>query len=192
MVDPHVLVLVDVLWVLIPPFVASATATIPRGRGPPMDFGRTWPSDGRRILGPSKSWSGFLFGSLIAGLVAMFEAWLISIAPPSLQIVPSYGSPFAAALPVVLLLSIGAMVGDALGSFLKRRLNHGSGARVPLLDQLPMVAVPILAGAVLFPTIFLSTFFSFEALLWLLVYTLGLHTLFNWVGYWAGLKKVPW
>lgn len=192
MVDAHVLVPTDVLWVLIPPYVASATATMPRGRGPPMDFYRLWPWDGRRLLGPSKSWSGFCFGSFIAVLVALFEAWLILLAPPSLQLVPQYGPTLLAAIPVVLLLSFGAMTGDALGSFIKRRLNHGSGARVPLLDQLPMVGLPILVGAALFPAVFLPTFFSLEALIWLLLFTLGLHTLFNWIGFRAGLKRVPW
>lgn len=192
MVDPHLLVPTDVLWVLIPPYVASATATIPRGRGPAMDFGRSWPPDGRRILGPSKTWSGFLFGSCIAMLVGLFEAWLVLLAPPSLQIVPAYGPTVAAAVPLVLLLSAGAMTGDALGSFVKRRLDRPSGTRAPLLDQLPMVGVPILVGAAVYPSVFVATFFGVEALLWLVVYTLGLHTLFNWVGFKAGLKKVPW
>ena len=192
MVDPHLLVPADVLWVLLPPYVASATATIPRGRGPSMDFGRTWPGDGRRILGASKSWSGFLFGSFIAALVGFLEAWLILLAPPSLQIVPAYGPSVLAATPVVLLLSVGAMSGDAVGSFLKRRLDLASGTRVVLLDQLPMVAVPILVGALLFPWVFVPTFFTLEALLWLLLFTLVLHTLFNWIGFKAGLKKVPW
>lgn len=192
MVDPHLLVPADVLWVLLPPYVASATATIPRGRGPSMDFGRTWPGDGRRILGASKSWSGFLFGSFIAALVGFLEAWLILLAPPSLQVVPAYGPSVLAATPVVLLLSVGAMSGDAVGSFLKRRLDLASGTRVVLLDQLPMVAVPILVGALLFPWVFVPTFFTLEALLWLLLFTLVLHTLFNWIGFKAGLKKVPW
>ncbi|HZY92965.1 MAG TPA: CDP-archaeol synthase [Thermoplasmata archaeon] len=192
MVDPHLLVPADVLWVLLPPYVASATATIPRGRGPSMDLGRTWPGDGRRVLGASKSWSGFLFGSFIAALVGFLEAWLILLAPPSLQIVPAYGPSVLAAAPVVLLLSVGAMSGDAVGSFLKRRLDLASGTRVVLLDQLPMVAVPILVGALLFPWVFVPTFFTLEALLWLLLFTLVLHTLFNWIGFKAGLKKVPW
>jgi CDP-2,3-bis-(O-geranylgeranyl)-sn-glycerol synthase len=191
-VDPHLLVPTDVLWVLIPPFVASATATLPRGAGPPMDFGRRWPGDGRRILGPSKTWSGFLFGSLVAALVGLFEAWLILLAPPPWQLVPSYGPTVVAAVPLVLLLSVGAMAGDALGSFAKRRLDLTSGSRVPFLDQLPMVAVPILVGAVAFPSLFVPTFFGLEALAWLLVYTLVLHTLFNWIGFKAGLKRVPW
>jgi CDP-2,3-bis-(O-geranylgeranyl)-sn-glycerol synthase len=183
---------VQVLWLLLPAYVANATATLPRGWGPPMDGGRLWPRDGRRLLGPSKSWSGFLVGGVIAIPVGLLEAWLILLAPPSLQIVPRLGPSVLAAVPVVLILGFGAMTGDAFGSFLKRRAGRESGARTLLLDQLPFVLVPIALGVAFYPGLFLGVFGSWEAVLWLLVYTLGLHAAFNWVGYKAGLKKVPW
>ena len=192
MVDPHLLVPARVLWVLLSAYIASATATIPRGRGPPMDFGRVWRRDGRRVLGPSKTWSGFVFGALFALPFGLLEAWLVTIAPPDLQLVPSFGPTVLAAVPVVLTISFGAMTGDALGSFIKRRLGRDSGVRAPLLDQLPFVLVPIAAGVVVAPTVFLPTFFSWEGAAWLLVFTLGLHALFNWIGFHVHLKKVPW
>ena len=181
-----------VLWVLLPAYVANAIATVPRGRGAPMDFGRVWPRDGRRILGPSKTWSGFLFAGFVALPVGLLEAWLILLAPPNLQLVPRLAPSVLAAVPVVAILTFGAMTGDALGSFLKRRLDRPSGARTIFLDQLPFVLVPIAIGAVVYPGLFVGTFASWEAVLWLLVYTLGLHAAFNYVGYWVGLKKVPW
>jgi CDP-2,3-bis-(O-geranylgeranyl)-sn-glycerol synthase len=181
-----------VLWLLLPAYVANAFATLPRGRGPPMDFGRVWKPDGRRIFGPSKSWSGFLFAGFLAMPVGLLEAWLILIAPASLRLVPQLAPTVLAAVPVVAILTFGAMSGDALGSFIKRRLGRQSGARTLLLDQLPFVLVPIALGLVFYPGLFLGVFASWEAVLWLLVYTLGLHAAFNWVGYKAGLKKVPW
>ena len=181
-----------VLWLLLPAYVANAFATLPRGRGPSMDFGRTWKRDGRRIFGPSKSWSGFLFAGFFAMPVGLLEAWLILIAPPNLQLVPRLASTVLAAVPVVAILTFGAMSGDALGSFIKRRLGRESGARTLLLDQLPFVLVPIALGLLFYPALFLGVFASWEAVLWLLVYTLVLHAAFNWVGYKAGLKKVPW
>ena len=192
MVDPHLQIAVEVLWVLLPMYVASATATFPKGRGPPMDFGRNWPYDGRRILGPSKTWSGFLFGSLFALPIALLEAWLILLAPPSLAIVPRYGASVLDAVPVAVLLTFGAMAGDALGSFVKRRLDRPSGARTLLIDQLPFVLLPVAVGLVAFPSTFDPVFLNPEGIAWLLVYTLLLHAAFNWVGYWVGLKKVPW
>ncbi|MGA9839603.1 MAG: CDP-2,3-bis-(O-geranylgeranyl)-sn-glycerol synthase [Thermoplasmata archaeon] len=192
MLNPLESAAVQVLWLLLPAYVANAIATIPRGRGPPMDFGRLWARDGRRVLGPSKTWSGFLFGGFVAMPVGLLEAWLILLAPPNLEIVPYLGSTVLAAVPVLAILTFGAMTGDALGSFLKRRLGRESGARTLLLDQLPFVLVPIAIGLAADPALFLGVFESWEAVLWLLVYTLGLHAAFNWVGYKAGLKKVPW
>ncbi len=191
MVDPHLAVLIRVLWVLTPVYIANAFATLPGGRGPPLDFGRAWP-DGRRVCGPSKSWSGFLAGTLGAAPFALVQAWLVLIAPPDLQLVPQYGPSVVAAIPVAFILSGGALVGDAFGSFLKRRLGRESGARSVGLDQLPFVLTPIGLGLVLFPSIFVPTFFSLEALLWILLLTFSLHLSFNWIGFRIGTKKVPW
>ena len=192
MADPHLLVPADVLWVLLCAYIANATATFSRGKGPSMDFGREWPGDHRRLLGPSKTWAGFWIGTFFAFPFGLLEAYLVGIAPPSLQLVPSFGPTLWAAVPVAFLLSAGAMVGDAAGSFIKRRFDRPSGTRTLLLDQLPFVLVPIALGALLYPSIFVPTFFSWEAILWLLLFTLGLHAAFNWVGFKLHLKRVPW
>ena len=180
-----------VLWLMLPAYIANATATLPRGRGPPMDFGRLW-GDGRRVLGASKTWSGFLFGGFFGIPFALLEAWLILLAPPNLQVVPRLAPTVIAALPLGALLTFGAMSGDALGSFVKRRLGLQSGARTFLLDQMPFVLVPIALGLAVYPALFLGVFANWEGVFWLLVYTLGLHAFFNWLGYQLGLKKVPW
>ncbi|MFY9717503.1 MAG: CDP-archaeol synthase [Thermoplasmata archaeon] len=192
MLDPFLASGLAVLWVLLPTYVANALATLPRGWGAALDLGRIWKRDGRRILGPSKTWSGFLTGSLLAMPVGLLEAWLILLAPPNLALVPKLAVSVLAAVPVVALLTFGAMTGDAVGSFIKRRFGRDSGSRTFLLDQMPFVLLPIALGLLLFPGLFDSVFLRWEAVIWLLAYTLGLHAAFNWVGYWAGLKKVPW
>jgi CDP-2,3-bis-(O-geranylgeranyl)-sn-glycerol synthase len=183
---------IQVLWVLLPTYIANAFATLPRGVGPPMDFGRTMHRDGRRVLGPSKTWSGFLVAGFGAMPFGLLEAWLILMAPPNLRLVPQFAPSVVAAVPVVAILTFGAMVGDALGSFVKRRMGLTSGARTFLLDQLPFVLVPLALGFAVYPGLFVPTFVSWEAVLWVAVYTLGLHAGFNWIGYKVGLKKVPW
>jgi CDP-2,3-bis-(O-geranylgeranyl)-sn-glycerol synthase len=181
-----------VLWLLLPTYIANAFATLPRGRGPPMDFGRTSARDGRRVLGPSKTWSGFLAAGFGAMPFCLLEAALILAAPPNLAVVPVLAPSVLAAVPLAAILTFGAMTGDALGSFIKRRLGRESGARTLLIDQLPFVLVPIGLGFAFYPALFTSVFFHWEAVLWLVIYTLGLHASFNWIGYKAGLKKVPW
>ncbi|MEM0129201.1 MAG: CDP-2,3-bis-(O-geranylgeranyl)-sn-glycerol synthase [Thermoplasmata archaeon] len=184
--------LAAVIWVLLPAFAANALATLPRGRGPPMDLGRRWPRDGRPILGPSKTWSGFLCGSALGTLVGAAEAYVILLAPPNLAVVPAFAPTWGGSLPIVALIATGAMIGDAAGSFLKRRWGRPSGSRTWLLDQFPFVLVPIGLGLAVAPGLFVATFASWEAVLWVVLLTLLLHAGFNWVGYKAGLKKVPW
>ena len=190
--DPFLWCALGVLWLLLRAYVANAFATLPRGRGPPMDFGRIWKGDGRRILGPSKTWSGFFVAGFGAMPFGLLEAWLILHAPANLALVPVLAPSVLAAVPLAALLTFGAMTGDAIGSFLKRRLGRASGTRTLLLDQLPFVLVPIGFGLLGYPALFGGVFLSWEAVLWILVFTLGLHVSFNWIGYKAGLKKVPW
>ena len=192
MLPPLVASAAAVLWLMLPAYVANALATLPRGRGPAMDFGRIWARDGRRVLGTSKSWSGFLFGGLVAMPVCLLEAGLILLAPPNLALVPTLAPSVLAAVPLAAILTFGAMGGDALGSFVKRRLGRESGTRTLLLDQLPFVLVPIALGFAVYPALFGEVFGVWEGVFWLLVFTLGLHVLFNWVGFKAGLKRVPW
>ncbi|MCI4331042.1 MAG: CDP-archaeol synthase [Thermoplasmata archaeon] len=181
-----------VLWTLTSSFIANSSATLPGGRGPPMDLGRTWPWDGRRVLGASKTWSGFLFGTFFALPFALLQAYLILAYPQYQSIVPTFGPSVLAAVPLGVLLGMGPMAGDALGSFIKRRLGLGSGARAVLLDQLPFVLVPVGIGLVAFPATFVPVFGNWEGILWLVFFTLAFHVGFNWVGYQLGLKKVPW
>jgi CDP-2,3-bis-(O-geranylgeranyl)-sn-glycerol synthase len=185
------------LWVLIPTYVANAFATFSGGRGPALDFGRTWPVDGERILGPSKTWLGVLLGTLSGLLVGLLLAQLILWAPPSLALVPRFGATLAASFPALLILAGGALGGDALGSFFKRRLGFRSSESVPLLDQVPFVLVPLLLLALLDPRLVAaalggSPFLETISVAWILLLTLFLHTAFNWVGYFIGAKKVPW
>lgn len=184
--------LAAVIWVLLPAFSANALATLPRGYGPPMDFGRIWPWDGRRVLGPSKTWSGFLVGGALGMAIGLVEAYVILLAPPNLAVVPTLAPSVIDAIPVVALIAFGAMAGDALGSFIKRRLGRPSGSRTWLLDQFPFVLVPIVLGLIFYPALFVATFWNWEAVIWVILLTLLLHIAFNWVGYKAGLKKVPW
>ncbi|MHB8351735.1 MAG: CDP-archaeol synthase [Thermoplasmata archaeon] len=192
MVSIHLLIPARVLWVLFPAYLANAAATFPKGRGPPLDLGRSWPGDGRRILGSSKTVSGFVVGSFFFLWVGLLQQYLVSIAPPALDIMPAYGSSLPGAVPVLLLLSVGALTGDAIGSFIKRRRGVPPGGRILFLDQLLFVLVPVGVGLFLFPSVFVTTFWSVEAILWTAVFTVGLHALFNWVGFQVGLKKVPW
>ncbi len=81
------------------------------------------------------------------------------------------------------LLGLGAMVGDALGSFSKRRLGLESGSPAPVLDQV---------GFVIFAFLFACLVTSLELgmLMILLVLTPAIHLITNVVAFKIGIKDV--
>lgn len=89
----------------------------------PLDGGLRW-RDGRPLLGRSKTWRGLLAAIAASTLGA-----------------PLLGFSFAAGA----LAGAAAMAGDALASFLKRRLGIASSGRAFGLDQLPESLLPLWA-----------------------------------------------
>ena len=89
---------------------------------PPLDGGRRW-RDGRPVFGKAKTWRG-----LVAALV---------LTPPAAW---ALGWGWGLGLAIAL----GAMAGDLIASFTKRRLGLKSSAAVPLLDQVPETLIPAL------------------------------------------------
>src|SRR5262245_40538922 len=89
----------------------------------PIDGGRAW-RDGRRFLGPSKTWrgiaAGVLFPACLSPLIGV--SWLAGM---------SAGA--------------AAMVGDCLSSFVKRRLNFQSSDMAIGLDQIPEALLPAIS-----------------------------------------------
>jgi len=88
----------------------------------PLDGGLHW-GDGRPLLGPSKTLRGLVVSLLATALAA-----------PVLGI----------AAPLGALLAAGAMAGDALSSFVKRRLDIAPSGRATGLDQIPESLLPLL------------------------------------------------
>ncbi|MEW6592095.1 MAG: CDP-2,3-bis-(O-geranylgeranyl)-sn-glycerol synthase [Candidatus Hadarchaeota archaeon] len=156
------------IWFILPAYVANG-APVVLGGGRPIDGGRKF-RDGRPIFGPGKTVRGFIAG-LVAGSV--FGA---------LQAAAS-GNIFLAA--VGFLLSLGALVGDLFGSFLKRRLNVPRGGAAPLLDQM---------GFVVFAMIFASplSFPGWGVVAVLLIMTPLIHLGTNYCAYKLGLKDRPY
>ena len=88
----------------------------------PVDGGYTL-FDGQRLFGPHKTWRGIVGASLACALVAGL-----------------WGYPWWLGF----LFGTYTMLGDLLGSFLKRRLRIAPSGLAPGLDQLPEALLPLL------------------------------------------------
>jgi CDP-2,3-bis-(O-geranylgeranyl)-sn-glycerol synthase len=188
---------------MAPAFIANAGMTFAgtfRGVGRPMDFGRNF-LDGKRLFGKGKTWKGFFGGFLIG--VAFSWLVVILVYPPIVTAVaegqwalvkhvtetelltiflqPSTSDLFWR----IILLSIGACLGDLIGSFFKRRTGRDRGESFPLVDQLGFVIVAYLLALPFFPMPWY--YFLVVCLLTPLI-----HVLANIVGWYLGKKQVPW
>jgi len=95
----------------------------------PVDFGRTFPN-GMRILGDARTWNGLGLSFILGSLGSFFF--------------PDHG---------LFRLALLVWVGDALGSFVKRRLGIPRGRYTPFIDHGDYV---IVAGAYAYAAGYLS------------------------------------
>jgi CDP-2,3-bis-(O-geranylgeranyl)-sn-glycerol synthase len=114
------------IYFILPAYVANSTPTL-FGGGPPIDGGRLW-KDGRPILGPGKTWRGLIVGIVFGTLFGFLLGFYIEQ--------ETYKSTFRA-----FMLSFGALLGDAIGSFIKRRSGLKRGESFLFMDQLGFIFV---------------------------------------------------
>ncbi len=153
---------------IFPAYCANAVPVL-AGGGVPMDFGRAFP-DGRPVFGRNKTYRGFFFGLAVGTAVGLLETVV-------------FGYPVLFGL----LLSLGALIGDLAGAFLKRRLGIAPGGLLPVVDQ-----VDFIVGAILFSLPLSLEVFSLELALVVLIITPPVHLLTNFAAYKLGLKSNPW
>jgi CDP-2,3-bis-(O-geranylgeranyl)-sn-glycerol synthase len=185
------------LWFFLPAFVANPTAVL-WGGGPPMDFGRTL-RDGERLLGDGKTWRGLVGGTLSGAVLGLLLFLPFGLAAPDSSW--SFGAPqtdLASAAPTAFaasaVLALGALLGDVVGAFIKRRLHKPRGAKAPVLDQYDFVVGGLLAS-LLVAGWSVPRFFSGDAwygLLAIILITPALHRGVNILGYRMGRKHEPW
>ncbi|NGM67833.1 CDP-2,3-bis-(O-geranylgeranyl)-sn-glycerol synthase [Natronolimnobius sp. AArcel1] len=175
--------IVIAFWAMLPAYVPNNAAVL-AGGGRPIDGGRTW--DGKRVLGDGKTWrgtaAGITAGLALAGILTLFAGDVSNALGFE---VPEF-APLAA-----LGLAAGAMLGDILASFLKRRSGRERGAMFPGLDQLDFVVVSLPLTALL-ATDWFRTVFTWEVILVVVVVTPILHVATNMIAYKLGLKNEPW
>lgn len=137
------------IYLMIPAYLANGSALV-FGGGTPLDNGNyAW--DNRRLIGDGVTWRGTicasLFGMVIGGILAILATYygICTYFFETMTVNLSFISePILKGLIIGLLLGFGALIGDAIGSFIKRRLNFERGKPVPLLDQLDFVVVALI------------------------------------------------
>ncbi len=175
-------------WFMLPAAVANG-APILTSRFPiidkwnaRLDFGKQF--HGRPLLGSHKTWRGLISGIIFATLVLWLQQLFAAHVSWSGNVTAGvdYGQ-----FPVLLLgplFGLGALGGDALESFFKRRRGtRDGGAWVPF-DQLDYIV-----GAVLVSLPFVVL--SLRQYVLLFIIWFAMHFASTYVGWKLGLKEQP-
>jgi len=132
-----------------------------------MDFGKNF-IDGKRILGANKTFRGFVIGLSVGVAVGLMDAavfhfpWLFALFVP-----------------------LGALLGDLVGAFFKRRLNIAPGGLLPVVDQVDFVVGALILSLPLMIN-------DWQTALAALLITPPIHLFTNFLAYKFKLKKNPW
>ncbi len=166
---------------MIPAYVPNSAAAV-FGGGTPIDLGKRW-SDGRKVFGDGKTYRGFLGGMFCGILVGLVEIWVWSSF--NLTALPRQ------TLLSIALLAAGALLGDLVKSFFKRRLGKERGESWPLADQYDLVIGSFVLILLVYPQ-WLFENITLPVAAWIVIITPILHRVVNIIGYYIGVKEVPW
>lgn len=157
----------DVLWVAetiymyIPAYLANA-APVLCGGGKPLDGGRTW--RGHPLLGSHKTVRGTLSGIVVGTAVGLMQLEALK----------------------GLLMAVGAVSGDIIVSFVKRRIGLSPGSPFPVADQLGFILAAMALASLVPPRP------TWERVIAIIVATVPIHLITNIFAWLLKLKRNPW
>jgi CDP-2,3-bis-(O-geranylgeranyl)-sn-glycerol synthase len=164
----------NAIFFTLPTLLANVTPML-FGGGKAIDFRKNFLDD-KRILGDNKTIRGFLAGCLGGFLMGLFSSWwLTNIIQVDFNIHLVNG----------FFQGLGAVTGDMVGSFIKRRIDIQPGGSLLVIDQI---------GFMIFGLFFAYIGAPFPWTYWVIMLplTLIVHFAANAVGYTIGWKDVWW
>ena len=153
--------IVSTIILFLPSYVANSSPVV-LGGGPPVDGGALW-TDGKPILGANKTIRGTITGILAGTIIGLIQGNFIG--------------GFAQ--------SAGALLGDLLSSFYKRRRDYAPGSSMPIIDQLDFISLAVVLSYPFQQTDLLSVAV-------IMVVTVPIHYAVNYIAWLVKLKKNPW
>ena len=180
-----------VLWIMMPAYLSNTFAVITGGKYP-IDQGKLH-SDGNRILGDGKTWSGLIGGTIGGMLIGYLQINYGEIIIEALANTNNYDFWGENSLLIIFLLSFGALLGDMTASFFKRRSKLNRGDKSPILDMFDFIGMALFL-TLIFDYDWLKSWIldGYVPLFTLLIATPVLHRGVNIIGYKIGIKNEPW
>ncbi len=182
--------IMSALWFFLPAAAANGFAVVAAklpllsGWEAPLDFGVSW--RGKRLLADHKTWRGLITGMILSTLTLALQQWLYRAVPSMHSLVnelPAYST-----LPLLILgplLGLGALGGDAVKSFFKRRVGVQPGERWFPFDQIDYIVGAEAASA--FVVVLPLPVYAAAIIIFVL-----LQIAASYIGYVIGVKEKPY
>lgn len=187
MIMDFLIYILSSLYFFLPAYFTNMTPPLVKKLGifgfldKPVDFGKKF--FGQPIFGHHKTWRGIILGMIVGILVVLIQRYLYQF--PAIQKISILDYSQINIFLFSFLISSGAILGDLLFAFIKRRLKMKPGAKFIPWDQTNYVI-----GAYLL----LTYFFKIEKMIWItiLILTFFLHITVNRLGYYLKLHQAKW
>jgi len=176
--------ILKLLYFMLPAYLANMAPVLGKGTlkqlAVPIDAGKTW--KGKPIFGKNKTWRGVVLAVILSTCVFLLQAYLYQFEAARKISLIDYGT---ATVWIGVLLGLGAIAGDSVESFFKRRMNVKPGRPWRPFDQIDFtIGALVLTSIVYFPGWMNSAII-------ILISAIG-HVFFSHLGYYLKLKKDKW
>lgn len=169
------LLVLQSLWFIAPAYAANAFPPLLKGRKP-VDNGAKFGK--YRVLGDGKTIEGTLGGIGFGVFVGFIQIYFQKMIPSEIGLMEM-------SIPAIFLLSVGAILGDLVNSFCKRRFGIQRGERVTLINRLDFLFGALILS---YPVVRVG----WEYVLILVILTPVMHKLANILAFALNIKKVPY
>jgi len=136
---------------------------------------------GKGIFGRNKTWRGFIFGIIFSVVIAYLQRVLLNFKFFLKLSFFDYSNWFVFGF----LMGFGAVIGDLIESFFKRRIRIKPGEPFRPFDQLDFVF-----GALLFVSFVFRL--TFEMVLVIVILSFFGHIFINHLAYYLGIRDTKW
>jgi CDP-2,3-bis-(O-geranylgeranyl)-sn-glycerol synthase len=147
--------------------------------------------NGKPILGKNKTYRGFVVGIIAAIFAVLIQKILFNINDgENIFRILSLGIDYtniSLILLLAILMGFGALAGDSIESFFKRRINIKSGQSFIPWDQIDHIL-----GAYLFSLILIYSFISWKIFFSSIILGFILHVVVNHISFYLGIRSEKW
>jgi len=141
-----------------------------------------------KLFGSHKTYRGIFFGTLFGIIIAFLQRFLIDFKFINQISIANYNN----WLLIGFLLGFGAMIGDLIKSFFKRKLNIPPGDKFIPFDQIDFIVISFLLILPFYNLIIAKNISFLILFLYTLIISFFLHIIVNHIAFYLRIGKEKW